>query len=141
MFCNSTIWEINPSVDPINLVNCRLTKTQCLPKIVAFDAYLSGFICQNNYNLKIYIFALNLYSIWGIISHTGIITHVCNWLQPIKLITMPSLISFWSFIVRVYIITQNKSQMLLEIKIHFLRKQCKIFYWSITTDCTCTARL
>lgn len=98
-------------------------------------------IYMNNYNLKTYIFALNLYSIWGIISNTGIITHVCNWLQPIKLITMPSLISFWSFIVRVYIITQNKSQMLLEIKIHFLRKQCKIFYWSITTDCTCTARL
>lgn len=74
---------------------------------------------MNNYNLKTYIFALNLYSIWGIISHTGIITHVCNWLQPIKLITMPSFILFWSFIVRVYIITQNKSQMLLEIKIHF----------------------
>lgn len=120
MFCNSTtgIWEINPSVDPINLVNCRLTKTQWLPKIVAFDAYLSGFIWTITIQKPTFLHS-NLYSIWGIISHTGIITHVCNWLQPIKLITMPSLILFWSFIVRVYIITQNKSQMLLEIKIHF----------------------
>lgn len=82
---------------------------------------------MNNYNLKTYIFALKFIFHLGYKSHTGIITHVCNWLQPIKLITMPSFILFWSFIVRVYIITQNKSQMLLEIKIHFYVNNAKYF--------------